>query len=160
MSDDKPENKTPQNPGTCIVSTNSRVREPGEKPNGTLTSTGYEMEIVRARERALDAQRIAEEATRQAGANQSAKVIQTIRYKKGAPPEVVYLSLAVEQASAEIQESVRQARFCMLEALEAASVEFSRMLDREIRQTMERAKEDLACALSENAGKTKKEPGP
>ena len=146
MPHDKTNKPSPPNQGACVVSAKSRVREPGENQNGTLTSSGYEMEILRARERALDAQKVAEEATRQAGANQGRKVIQTVRFKKGAPPEIVYLSLAVEQAAAEIQESVRQARLGMLEALESASLEFSRMLDREIRQSLERAKKDLARA--------------
>jgi hypothetical protein len=107
------------------------------------------MEVLRSRERALDAQKIAEDATRKAGAAQGRKIVQSVRLKKGAAREVVYLANTVEEASAEIRESARQARLCMLEAMESASVEFSRLLDREVRRSLENAREALSRMVEE-----------
>ncbi|SHI97653.1 hypothetical protein SAMN02745216_00834 [Desulfatibacillum alkenivorans DSM 16219] len=149
MTQDKSHKSSPPTGGTCTVSAKSRVREPGENSNGAVTLSGYEMEVLRSRERALDAQKIAEDATRKAGAAQGRKIVQSVRLKKGAAREVVYLANTVEEASAEIRESARQARLCMLEAMESASVEFSRLLDREVRRSLENAREALSRMVEE-----------
>lgn len=68
MNNDKEKTDNKHKIKDLTVSADSMVREPNDKGgNGTLTSKKYEIEIIRARKRALDAQKAAEEAIMQAG---------------------------------------------------------------------------------------------
>ncbi len=88
----------------CLVSARSRVREPDDNHNQTLTAKSLEMDVLEAKKRALDAQRAAEDAISKANGAWEALENPDGQEQSGAPSltDSVPVAVAVDEAAAKI----------------------------------------------------------